>query len=110
LTALQQGVYDAHSSEETSKLLGLQRSETVKLTIGHIEALMFNPARGGFGYLGCREYMTGKQKAYGDRQLVKFANANGWDMSDLFYWADSKAGRWFGDAIVGGGKPTVQVD
>jgi hypothetical protein len=54
--------------------------------------------------------MTGKQKAYGDRQLVKFANANGWDMSDLFYWADSKAGRWFGDAIVGGGKPTVQAD
>ena len=81
-----------------------------KLTIGHIEALMFNPARGGFGYLGCREYMTGKQKAYGDRQLLKFANANGWDLSDLFYWADSKAGRWFGDAIVGGGKPLVQAD
>jgi hypothetical protein len=74
----------------------------MKLTKEHIAALMFNPARGGFGYLGCREYMTGKQKAYGDRQLLKFANANGWDMSDLFYWADSKAGRWFGGGGGGG--------
>lgn len=78
----------------------------MKLTKEDIAALMFNPARGGFGYLGCREYLTGKQKAFGDRQLLKFANANGWDLSDLFYWADSKAGRLYGDALAGGALPT----
>ena len=34
--------------------------------------------------------------------MIGYATRNGWNTDDLFEWANSKLGRWFGDSMFGG--------
>jgi hypothetical protein len=62
----------------------------------------------GFGYLGARkshrEFSVGEARTV-DTLLAHHAKANNWSDDRLFAWANSKAGRHFGD-IMFGGAPT----
>jgi hypothetical protein len=70
----------------------------------------------GFGYLGERRNVLNAhpdEVAEGcpapemvpavDQRVIDTANARGWDYDGLFEWANSKSGRWLGDATFGGG-------
>jgi hypothetical protein len=67
----------------------------------------------GFGYLGERRNRLSDIDpdrpaepdlvAAIDQRIVDHANAEGWTRDDLFHWANSRDGRWFGDVVFGGG-------
>lgn len=57
----------------------------------------------GFGYLGERRnaMANGKPVAAADAKVLEDASAQGLTYEDLFAWANSKAGRWYGDCMFG---------
>jgi hypothetical protein len=57
----------------------------------------------GWGYLGERDRAAdaGIDTRHADEVALRFANANGWNREDLFHWANSKDGRWYGDWAFG---------
>lgn len=79
-----------------------------------IEAFEAHEDYAGHGYLGERRAMlaaaaTGEADADVVDGLIAQADAMidrvvadlGWDLDELFAWANSKAGRWFGDCWFG---------
>ena len=57
----------------------------------------------GFGYLGERERCEDAELVTAvDALVIGYATRNGWNTDDLFEWANSKLGRWFGDSMFGG--------
>lgn len=72
-----------------------------------------NPVWHGHGYLGERRHALDSTDpecpaqpdtvAAADEWIVNRANELGWSREDLFEWADSKYGRWYGDLWFGGG-------
>ena len=64
----------------------------------------------GFGYLGARRNELSERPErvrLADLIVVKVANEQGWDRETLFHWANSKLGRWFGDAVFGSTEPVT---
>lgn len=67
----------------------------------------------GFGYIGGRRIaLNGSDPecpaqpelvAQTDERLVDLASVRGWTEDELFAWANSRLGRWFADAVFGGG-------
>ena len=53
----------------------------------------------GYGYLNERdnEHMSVARRGYADRVAVEDAIAAGFSYDDLFAWANSKIGRWYGE-------------
>lgn len=54
----------------------------------------------GWGYLGER-IRHADTAARADAIVLRFAAQHGWNAEDLFHWANSKDGRWFGDWAFG---------
>jgi hypothetical protein len=84
------------------------------LTAADIEAMYNNENWLGFGYLGERRNLLTTDDSEAaplrerqllveatDQRLLDHANDNGWTCDELFTWANSKLGRWFGDAMFG---------
>lgn len=56
----------------------------------------------GFGYLGERARQDDLVLCEAvDQRIIDAANDAGWEYEDLFAWANSKLGRWLGDAMFG---------
>lgn len=58
---------------------------------------------GGYGYfsaIGTRAAETGRIER-GNGALIARANQLGWDRAMLWYFLNSKHGRWYGEAVVG---------
>lgn len=82
------------------------------LTTQDIENMYSNPEWEGFGYLGERrneldpegrhsaEYAAGLV-AKADAMALSQANQYGLTLEQLFAWANSKRGRWYGDCWFG---------
>ena len=66
----------------------------------------------GYGYLGARNHALDNTDPgspaqtltveAADQRIIDWADAHGWTDDDLFNWANSKNGRWFGDIMFGG--------
>jgi len=58
----------------------------------------------GFGYLGARRVAKdeGKSTTEIDLMVIAAAVAAGFDQLSLLEWADSRPGRWFGEAAFNG--------
>jgi hypothetical protein len=84
---------------------------TPTLTQADIEAGYDRPEWANFGYLGERQsFLTSTDPeaparpdrvAAADARLLAEANARGWTAEQLFEWANSKPGRWYGDLWFG---------
>jgi hypothetical protein len=73
------------------------------LTTADFEKMFANPEWEGFGYLGERTREDREDLvAAADAQVLADANEMGLTAEQLFVWANSKAGRWFGDCVFGG--------
>ena len=60
----------------------------------------------GFGYLGTRRHTeAAAELTAADEAVLDHANAEGWTYEELFTWANSKAGRHFGNVVFGGSGP-----
>lgn len=55
----------------------------------------------GFGYLGERNTADAEVVASVDRQVLSWTRE--WTYEELFDWANSKLGRWFGEELLHGG-------
>jgi hypothetical protein len=73
---------------------------TATLTTKDIEAGYEDERWLGWGYLGERDRTDGPTDR-ADAIVLRFAAERGWDAEDLFHWANSKDGRWFGDWAFG---------
>jgi hypothetical protein len=71
-----------------------------QMTRTDIEAGLEDERWLGWGYLGERSRTD--DTAAADALVLRFAAERGWDAEDLFHWANSKDGRWFGDWAFGG--------
>jgi len=76
--------------------------ETIMNTYTDFDTMTENPDWMGFGYLSNRLYLTETDRAVGDALVIAFATENAWSDSDLFEWANSKAGRHYADAAGDG--------
>ena len=75
----------------------------------------------GYGYLGERRHALDSTDpeapaqpdlvAEADRRVVQWAGIHRWTGEELFAWANSKLGRWYGDAMFGGtGSPDERFE
>ena len=71
-----------------------------KLTTTHLVNMTTNVEWGGFGYIGERE-RNGEDTTAADAMLLEAANHQGMTEEQLFDWANTKAGRWYGDCWFG---------
>lgn len=69
------------------------------LTTTHLDNMTTNEEWGGFGYIGEREVQkrSGEDIAQADAMLLDAAIRQGMTEDQLFNWANSKNGRWYGD-------------
>lgn len=65
------------------------------ITYRDIESLTHNADFGGFGYLG-----HSMRTHDADVALATAANDLGLTLAQVFEWANSKPGRWFGDSMT----------
>lgn len=74
------------------------------LTSATLDALTEHDEWLGFGYLGERQLdrRTPAEVAAADAVVLDHANRRGLTVEQLFTWANSKDGRWFGDCMFGG--------
>lgn len=80
-------------------------------TSADFDRMTRNDAWLGFGYLGeRRNYAEGHADEVGravlataDNEALEVANNLGLTEEELFYWANPKNGRWFGDCMFGNG-------
>lgn len=84
-----------------------------KLTTTHLNRMTTNEDWEGFGYIGERENQftgmhSGERDAdttaiihQADLMLLESANRQGMTEDQLFAWANSKHGRWYGDCWFG---------
>jgi hypothetical protein len=76
------------------------------LDLADLELGYYSDAFEGFGYLGERgtamRTAAGRERAaLVDAAVLVRANELGWTTDQLFAWANSRDGRWFGDAVFG---------
>lgn len=72
----------------------------------------------GLGYLGERHHALDNSDPEAPAQpaLVEFADTFvldvtiDWTADELFHWANSKDGRWFGDLVFGGSCSQADLD
>lgn len=81
---------------------------TTTLTAQDIEAGYDDARWCGWGYLQGRHYEDAAEVAKADQYVLGMAARQGWDAEDLFHWANSKDGRWFGDWFFGSGPVRVE--
>lgn len=76
---------------------------TTNLTTADLDRMYANYDWEGFGYLGERRNAAaeGKDTAAADAKVLAEANRLGLTAAELFDWANSKAGRWYGDCMFG---------
>lgn len=67
------------------------------------DTMYTNPEWEGFGYLGerRREANSPEEIAEADQRAIAVAESLGMTEAQLFAWANSKIGRWYGDAMFG---------
>jgi len=87
------------------------KANTPTLTVDILEGFYDHPDWLGFGYLGVRQTnmatAAGRAKAdMADTAILTFANLQGWTEGELFAWANSKVGRWYGEEFFYGGGST----
>lgn len=75
---------------------------TTPLTTADIDRMTNDDRWLGWGYLGERERNSGPAQHATDQRVIEFANHRGLTYDELFAWANSKDGRWFGDVMFGG--------
>jgi hypothetical protein len=73
------------------------------LTTADLDAMHEHEDWAGHGYLFERTYHDPEEVAAADYMILTFANEIGMTDHELFEWANSKAGRWFGDVVFSGG-------
>jgi hypothetical protein len=81
------------------------------LTTADLEAMYRNDEWEGFGYLGGRRNALSNEDpespaqpervAEADAKALAEANRLGMTAEQLFEWANSKMGRWYGDSMFG---------
>jgi hypothetical protein len=79
-----------------------QSTET--LTITDLDRMANDDRWLGFGYLGERGHAANESPetaALVDAHVIEIANGLGMSYDDLFQWANSKDGRWYGDMTFG---------
>lgn len=79
-------------------------TETQTHTTDTLDAMANDDRWLGFGYLGERRNAaeeTPETVALVDAHVLEVANAAGLTYEELFTWANSKDGRWFGDMTFG---------
>lgn len=97
----------ARRCRESGQEAGTAPSEPVTtaaapLTTADIERMHDHENWHGFGYLGERSYQDDAEKvAAADAKALDAANRLGLTYEQLFDWANSKVGRWFGDCMFG---------
>jgi hypothetical protein len=74
-----------------------------QLTTADLELMHDEEDWAGHGYLFERSYHDPEEVAAADYMVLTFANEVGITYEELFEWANSKAGRWFGDCVFSGG-------
>jgi hypothetical protein len=72
-------------------------------TTADLEKMYRNDNWEGFGYLGERRNAieAGRSVEEADAQALAEANVQGLTEQELFDWANSKNGRWYGDCMFG---------
>ena len=73
------------------------------LTTADLDNMYRNDEWEGFGYLGERrnQVAEGRSVEEADARVLADANVHGLTAEELFTWANSKNGRWFGDCMFG---------
>lgn len=74
-----------------------------ELTTADFDKMYRNDDWEGFGYLGERrnQQAEGKDTSAADEKALAEANRLGLTAEELFDWANSKRGRWYGDSMFG---------
>lgn len=83
-----------------------------KLTTADLDSFTDRDEWLGFGYIGARKNgleaaaagepgFTVERIAVADEMVLFHANRVGWTVDQLFEFANSKAGRWVGDLLIG---------
>jgi len=77
----------------------------MSITTADLDRMMSDDRWGGVGYLGERRSQLegGSTTATADVLVVATANRRGLTYDEVFEWANSKDGRWFGDCMFGAG-------
>lgn len=60
-------------------------------------AIAEDPRYLGWGYLCRRDNLSTADRGVADGVVFGAVDALGWSAEDLFAWANSRTGRWFGD-------------
>lgn len=73
------------------------------LTVADFDKMTTNEKWLGFGYLGERRNAleSGRDTTAADESAIAEANRLGLTVEELFEWANSKNGRWYGDCWFG---------
>jgi len=71
------------------------------LTLKDLEAVAEDENYAGWGYIHERQFFSAEQVAVADAKVLDHFNDMELNYFDLFNWANSKNGRWFGDAMFG---------
>ena len=82
------------------------------LTTADLDAFEQHDEWLGFGYIGARKNaieaimseesgFTAEALAVADEMVLFHANRLGWTRDQFFEWANSRAGRWAGDILIG---------
>lgn len=85
---------------------------TAPLTTADLDAFEQHDEWLGYGYIGARKNaieaamseepgFTAERIAVADEMVLFHANRLGWSRERFFEWANSKAGRWTGDVLLG---------
>ncbi len=91
----------------------LKNNNHPTLTKDTLESFYNNPRWLGFGYLGIRENARSlinnndpdkeqliQSLEEADNYLLETVNSQNWSNKDLFRWANSKNGRWYGEIAI----------
>jgi hypothetical protein len=84
-----------------AELDAAEAAEAATLTTADIERMTQDENWFGYGYLGERRHATAEQVAAADAKALDAANRIGLTYEQMFEWANSKVGRWFGDCMFG---------
>lgn len=80
-----------------------EAAQAAPLTTADIERMYDHEDWAGHGYLFERSYQDDAEKvAAADAWALAAANEAGMTFEQMFEWANSKPGRWFGDCVFGG--------
>ena len=84
--------------------MGIGKNQTKgkkMLTTADLDRMYRNDEWEGFGYLGERRHQTQEARDAADTKVLAEANRLGLTADQLFEWANSRPGRWYGDCMFG---------